>query len=114
MRQRILLATVLMIGLPAPVQAQYGNRNNRMPTGGQPVEIHGTLQNMGRGTIVVLDSTSNQPSRVALMPGTNVHVTGTAAPNNLRSGMIVEFTAQVDNRGTVQQKVDSLTITSPK
>ena len=51
-----------------------------------------------------------RPSKVNA--GTKVQVTGTMTANNLQSGLIVELTADIDNRNTIQGKVNALTITS--
>jgi hypothetical protein len=109
---RCFLAAVLVVGLPAWCQAQYNNRGQagRQPMG-MPVEIRGTIQGVARGMIVVVDS-NNQTWRIAILPATKVLVTGTATAASLRPGLVLELTAEIDNRGVIQGKVGQLTVTS--
>jgi len=74
------------------------------------MEISGAIQGVVKGTIVVAGN--GQTWRVAILPATKVQVTGTATADSLRSGLIVEFTADLDGRGAIQGKVDTLTVTS--
>jgi hypothetical protein len=113
MPQRIFLAAVLAISLPALVEAQYlkGAPMGRQPNAQQAM-VQGTIQNMfRRGAVAVLDA-NGQTWRVAILPATRVRVTGSIAPNNLRSGLIVEFVAPFDEHGKIQGKVGALTVTS--
>ncbi len=128
---RLFLAAVLVAGLPTLLSAQGNNaamqrallkrqqqqaaqqqQQGAMPQGGaQQAEILGTVQGVAKNGIVVVDG-NKQMWRVAIMPITKVHVTGTTTAASLRSGLIVEFTAEIDNRGAVQKKVEALTVTS--
>jgi hypothetical protein len=110
----VCLAVGLLLCLPALLQAQfnpYGQRGRQQPNL-QPTEITGTLQGMASGGIVVANSTSNQVWRVAIAPATKVQVTGTTTAEALRSGVIVELTAEIDSHGAIQGKIDTLTITT--
>jgi hypothetical protein len=119
----LYLAVGLVLCLPTllPAQLVPMNRNRsplgRQQIGVQPVEVSGTIQGVARGGIVVSNS-NNQVFRVAIVPptkvsvGTKVQVTGAAKVSNLRSGLVVELSADLDNRGTIQGKIDTLTITS--
>ena len=61
---------------------------------------------------MVLDTNTQTPWRIAVVPATKVRVTGTATADALRSGLIVEFTAETDGHEAIPQKVGELTITS--
>ncbi len=117
------LAASLVLCLTALLQAQIPlnplNRRSqlgRQPIGPQSADVSGTIQKIGRNGIVV--SNGNQMWNVVVMrpskvnAGTKVQVTGTMTANNLQSGLIVELTADIDNRNTIQGKVNALTITS--
>jgi hypothetical protein len=110
----MVFAAAVVMGLPALVQAQINGRNNygRQAAGGQPVQIQGTIQNIVKGSIVVLDSNTQIPWRVAILPVTKVQVSGTATADSLRTGLVLEFTAEIDGTGVIREKVDELTITS--
>ena len=116
------LAAVFVLCLPALLHAQYNplsrrSQLGRQPVGLQPVEVSGTIQGVARNGIVVSNG-NNQLWKVAIVApskinvGTKLQVTGTATVNNLRSGLIVELSADIDNRNTIQGKIDALTITS--
>jgi hypothetical protein len=116
---RIVVAALMVIGLPVLVQAQVNGRDpyGRNPYGrqqipAQPVEIHGTIQGVARGGIMVLDSNTQTTWRIAILPATKVQVTGTATADSLRTGLVLEFTAEIDAKGTIREKVGELTITS--
>jgi hypothetical protein len=112
--------------LPALLPAQIVPINpHRSPLMGRPqggvqrVEFSGTIQAVApRGDGIMVSNGNNQVWKVAIVRaskwqvGTKVQVTGTAAASSLRSGLIVELSADLDNRSAIQGKVDSLTITS--
>jgi len=117
---RFFLAAVFVLCLPALLQAQYNPYRSpagRQQAALQPMEISGTIRVVARSGIAVTNS-NNQTWRVAIVPatkvqaGTKVQVTGTTTADSLRSGLIVEFTAEIDSRGAIQGKVDALTVTS--
>jgi hypothetical protein len=76
----------------------------------QPVEFQGTIQGATKNTLAVV--VNNNQVRITLLPMTKLRVTGTATANVLQSGIVVEFTAEFDNNGVAQGKVNALTITS--
>jgi hypothetical protein len=121
MSRRFLFAVSLVLCLPALLEAQIIPINPHRSalgrqTGLQQVDVSGTIQKIVRNGVVV--SNGNQvwnvaivrPSKVAV--GTKVQVTGTMTAKNLQSGLIVELSADLDNRSTIQGKIDTLTITS--
>jgi hypothetical protein len=122
----LYFAASLVLCLPALLQAQVVPINPRLSPlmgrqqgGVQPVEFSGTIQAVApRGEGILVSNGNNQVWKVAIVRqskwqvGTKVQVTGNAAASSLRSNMIVELSADLDNRSTIQGKVDSLTITS--
>lgn len=128
---RLFLAAGLAAGLPTLLSAQVNNaamqrallkrqqqqaalqqQQGAIQQGGmQQAEILGTVQGVAKNGIVVVDG-NNQTWRIAIVPITKVHVTGTTTAASLRSGLLVEFTAEIDSRGAVQKKVEALTVTS--
>ena len=115
MFSRLLLATALVIGLSASLQAQYLRHplslagNQQSPT--QPTEIEGTIEGVTRGGIMVVDA-NNQSWRVAVPPTAKVQVTGSATADYLQTGLIVELKADIDDHGAIKEKVGELTIVS--
>jgi hypothetical protein len=118
------LATSLVLCLSASLEAQMVPTNlhrntigGRQQSGVQSVEVPGTIQGVKRGGIVILNA-NNQPISVAMVSptkisvGTKIQVTGSVRASDLRSGLTVELNAEIDNRGRIQGKVDSLTITT--
>ncbi len=73
--------------------------------------MQGTLEGAVKGAVVLLDD-KNQRWQVAFAPGATIHVTGTATPEFLHSGLVVEFQAEIDNHGVAQAKVEELKVTS--
>lgn len=65
-----------------------------------------------RGVIAVVDD-NNQQWRVAVPVGAKISVTGTATADFLRSGLFVEFQAELNDRGEIQGKIGELTIVTP-
>jgi hypothetical protein len=119
----LCLAAAVVFCLPALLPAQMvpvnprRNTLGRQQSGVQPVEVSGTIRAVARAGIVV-GNDNNQMWKVAIVSptkfsvGTKVQVTGAAQASNLRSGLVVEFSADLDNRGRIQGKVDTLTVTS--
>ena len=108
---RCFLATCLVLSLPALLQAQYYPNRRAQQPGWQPAEFQGTIQTFAKGGLVVACN-NNQMWKVAILPATQIHVTGATTADALRSNLIVEFTADIDARGAIQGKIDKLTITS--
>ncbi len=117
MSSRFALAAILVFVLSSTIQAQQypipnrGSANRQQQQqNNQSAQIQGTLQSVARGGIVVLDD-KGQTWRIAIGTATKVHVLGTTTPDKLRSNLIVEFTGTFNN-GVLQDKLDSLTVTS--
>ena len=115
MFSRLLFAAVLMISPPALTQAQPAHgQPGRQPQLPQlqftePTDIQGVIEAVMPGGIMVI-AASSQPWRVAVPPGTEVKVTGTAKADYLQPGMVVEFKAELDQRGMLKDKVGELTL----
>ena len=118
MSLRLGLAAVLMACLSGPLLAQNFQRRaqpGRQPAALEPVEIRGVLEGVMRGRMIVRD-VNNQPWQVAVPLNTKVQVTGGAEVDCLQTGMFIEFTVELDDRGASKGKIGSLAIVtlSPK
>jgi hypothetical protein len=115
MSARTLLAVSLVLYLSVAAYGQYG-QSRRRPQGGQqqPAEVNadGNVEAVGPGQIKMTNK-SNQPMMVMVVAATKVHVTGSANPDYIRSGLYVEFTAEVSKEKTVSKKIEHLTVFSP-
>jgi hypothetical protein len=115
MSSRLLLAALLVIGLPAALSAQV---NRRAPQGWQslmtqpPTDIDGAVEAVMPGRIMVLDK-NNQSWQVAVPVSAKVQVTGGATADYLlqkKMKMIVEFKAEIDDQRAVKEKVEELKV----
>lgn len=108
-----IFAIALVFALPTGLVAQnVGNvRRAQQQAAVQPVEIHGTIQGLSRTGVKVL-AQNNQVMLVSFTPRTKIVVTGTTTAAALRSGVFVEFDADLDASGQVQGKIDKLTVIS--
>jgi hypothetical protein len=114
MFSRLALAATFVLGLPALLPAQYNNLRNprhpqQQPLVASAVDIQGVIEGVTRGGVIVQDN-SGQRWQVMVPPAARVHVTGSANADYLQSGLTVEFKAEVNDRGTIKDKVDSLTL----
>jgi hypothetical protein len=114
---RTLLAVSFVVALPSMLQAQYGNRTRGQWQPGamqQPVQFHGRILGVDRKGLVV--ATPDLPKvTVALMPVTKMSVTGSTTAAALRSTNLrplVEFNAEIDDRGAIKGTIDELTVVS--
>ena len=69
----------------------------------QPIKTGGTLVSADQNQIQ-LSTNTNQTIYVMFGPNTQVSVTGTAEQDYLKSGVTVEFVAEVDKAHTVKEK----------
>ncbi len=112
MSSRLLLAALLVIGLPAALSAQV---NRRAPQGWQslmtqpPTDIEGAIERVMPGGILVLDK-NNQSWQLVVPVAAKVQVTGGATADYLHKGMIVEFKAEIDDERAVKEKVEELKV----
>jgi hypothetical protein len=124
MLPRLVVATVLLVGLSTSLHAQNINPRHLQPNRQQQQqqlnrqqqqaavqlpEIQGTVEGVTRGRIAVLAS-DNQPWHVAVPANAKVQVTGGATADYLQPGLLVEFKAEIDDRGAIKEKVGELTI----
>ncbi|MCE5266386.1 MAG: hypothetical protein LLG00_00675 [Planctomycetaceae bacterium] len=116
MRCRYLLTVVLAIIGATPLAAQMMPGGQMRQPGLQgmqtrPVELQGVLAGAGRGTLFVLDD-RNQRWQVGIPNGVTVQVTGTLPLEALRTGLVVEFEADVDSHGVAKAKIGEMTVGS--
>ena len=69
----------------------------------------GTVETVGQGGIGITTK-SGQTINVAVTPATKVRLTGEATPDFIKPGFAVEFTAEVDKKHIVAEKVTVLTV----
>lgn len=111
MNARVCLPVVLALAAAAPAWAQFG-RNREAPRG-ERVEAMGTIEGMAAGAFRVKTMTGeNWVFRVA--PNSRIRIVGHAQPDFLKPGMFIQFTGQVDKRGTeVAGEIAKLVIFTP-
>jgi hypothetical protein len=78
----------------------------------EPVKGGGTFV-MANGNQIQLSTNTNQPMFVMVGPETEVSVTGSAEQDYLKSGVTVEFVAELDKTRTVKEKIVKLRVISP-
>jgi len=104
--------TLLMV---SSALAQPPNRNNPGMQGMQrmqKIKVVGTFVTADQ-THIQMSTNTNQPVMVLTGPDTEVSVTGTAEQEYLKSGVNVEFVAEVDKTHTVKDKITKLLVISP-
>ena len=115
MLSRLFLAAMLVIGLSASLQAQ--------PRGRQPVpqlqftekkEVQGSIDAVAPGGMLITDSATTLPLRVIIPPNAKIQVLGKASHEYLRAGQLIEFKANVDEKGAIKDKVEELTVVVDK
>jgi hypothetical protein len=116
MQYRLPVAVVLVLCWSAPAQSQNMNLRRlqaaQQQAGamqGPETTINGTVAGAIRGSLAVLDD-KGQRWQVFVPPMAKVQVTGVATADYLRSGLFVEFKADVDEHGTAKEKVGELAI----
>ena len=115
MLHRALLAACIAGGLLVPASAQRirSGREVRPPKPKmEPFAAEGTLEAVMPGRFQILTN-STQNWIIFVDPKAIAHVTGTAEPDFLKVGMFIRFTAEVDKRGLVKDKLKQLTIFTP-
>ncbi len=111
------LVASLMLALSAPVYGQgfggFNNGRNGQGNQGQrgplPTTQDGTVESFVMGGMR-MTTKDGQTVSVMLAPATTVHLTGSATSDFLKPGLAVEFTAEVDKKHMVKEKVTSLTV----
>lgn len=109
------LRTLFAVGLVVlPLAPAYGQPRGRVAQApmAQAGEMQGTITGVAN-SMIQMKTATNETMVVGLTPMTAVRLTATAKPEALRSGMSVEFVAEVQKGGVVKDKVDHLTIFTP-
>jgi hypothetical protein len=86
-------------------QQQQQQRPQRIKTGGTFVS--------GNTSQIQITTNTNQSIMVTLGPKTEVTVSGTAEQDYLKSGVVVEFVAEVAKGGAVAEKISHMVVVSP-
>jgi hypothetical protein len=125
MLSRILLAAALVAGLSTallaqnPVhrplspqqQQQQQQQLGRQQVPMQPVEIRGVLEGVTRDGIVVSVDGTNQRCQIAIPATAKVEVTGKTTADNLQTGQIVEFQAEIEDH-LIKEEIAEITVVS--
>lgn len=112
---RSVFALCVVVVLISPAAGQRfrppkGRQPPKLPT--DPFAADGTVQAVLPPRIRMLTNTE-QVWIIWVDPKATVHVRGTAEADFLSAGMFVRFTAEIDKRGVVKDKVTDLTIFTP-
>jgi len=115
---RILSSGVVVFSVAfLAVSTALAQRNNnpamqQRMQGMQPIKTGGTLIAATPSQIQIATNT-NQTMYVMVMPSTQISVTGTAEQDYLKSGVTVEFVAEVAKGGAVKDKISHLVVVTP-
>jgi len=105
----VALAVALLFVSTAHAQIPR-SRNPGVPM--QPIKTSGTLVSANQGQLQLATNT-NQTIYVVLGQETEVSVTGTAEQDYLKSGVTVEFVAEIDKAHAVKEKINKMVVVSP-
>ncbi len=109
----IVSTAIVSAVIVSTAQAQYPPRNrNQVMQQPQRIKIAGTLMTSGQNQIQ-LSTNTNQTIYVMMGPDTEVSVTGKAEQDYLKSGVSVEFVADVDKTHVVKDPIASMTVVTP-
>lgn len=86
---------------------------NLIPPDAEVLEEEGTVVGVAPAGLQMLSKETNTPWVVQITRQSEVKVTGTAEPSFLRPGLPVRFTAEVDEKGRLQQDLAELEIVTP-
>ena len=108
------LSICLALAVAAPARGQRPNRPEVPRENRENVELSGILKQIGPGVLQIATDAGDQwlvrlegrPQEMKLA------FSGKADPAFLRSGMLVQFAGTVNKKGQLQEKLDSLIITS--
>jgi hypothetical protein len=112
--RRLWLSVCLVLVVAASARGQRPNRPEVPQENRENVEIAGTLKQIGPGVLQVATEAGDQwlvrlegrPQEMKLAYSCK------AEPAFLRSGMLVQFAGTVNKKGQLQEKLDSLIVTS--
>lgn len=113
-RLTIVLSLCLLAALPASVWAQRRrDRDQGPPQPPMPADVSGQLSGFD-GALVQFVDAQEQVYLAKLDPGrTSVIVSGTADVTFLRPGLVVRFTAPLDDKGNGLEELAELTLITP-
>ncbi len=103
-----VFAFVLSLVNIFPAAAQPFRRGNQNMAPPKAVSLKGTLVSASANQLQI--TVDSKPVYVAIGQDTEVSITGMAEPEYLKSGMGVEFVAEVAKGGVVSEKLDHLTL----
>jgi len=77
------------------------------------VSIDGTIEKVASGAIYAVNDKDQQQWAIETGLDTKILVTGTALPDFLKKGLLVQIDAQPDEKGIIKDKLSKLTIVTP-
>jgi len=119
MPKHLVVIVLLGIGLTPLLSAQTINPSQlrrlqqwgRQTNAPQSIDLEGTLVGVSRGTLMLVDG-NNHTWRVVVPTEASVRVTGETSVDALQTGTVVEFQAQIDQRGAIDGKIDAMSVVS--
>ena len=116
MSLRVPSSRVAALGLAllivSTAEAQFPRRPSPQQQHMQPIKTGGMLVLAGQNQLQ-LSTNTNQKILVMVQPDTEVSITGTAEMDYLKSGVTVEFVAEVDKLHKIKDKIIKMTIVTP-
>ncbi len=109
---RVIFTISIVAGLVASADAQVRRGDAPKPKM-ERFAADGTVQGIAAGKIWILTNT-NQKWLILIDPKATIHVVGTAELDFLKLGHFIRFTAAVDQRGRVQEKIGELALFTPR
>ncbi len=107
----VVFSVVFLLASTALAQRNNNPAMQRMQNM-QPIKTGGTLITATPSQLQISTNT-NQTMYVIVMPNTQISVTGTAEQDYLKSGVTVEFVAEVAKGGAVKDKISHLVVVTP-
>jgi hypothetical protein len=108
---RLLALAVCVVATVAATRCGLAQpQGNWIPPDAEVFEEEGTVAGVAPTGLQMLTKEANTPWIVQITRQSEVKVTGTAEPSFLRPGLAVRFTAEVDEKGHLQQDLAELEI----
>jgi hypothetical protein len=109
-RWLLALAVCVVVTISASRSGLAQPAGNWVPPDAEVLEEEGTVVGVGPTGLQILAKETNTPWVLQVTRQSEVKITGTAEPSFLRPGLPVRFTAEVDEKGKLQQDLAELEI----
>ncbi|MBS0211307.1 MAG: hypothetical protein JSS27_20365 [Planctomycetes bacterium] len=103
----VALCTLLVSFAAGTAWAQRPNKQSG--AGSKPIKVEGAIKSIANNVITVSSGRDNTV-QVMVAPTTNLAITGTAELGALAVGMNVDFTAELNKAGEIQDEIKELTL----